>query len=108
MSVKNEKLWTVSEVIEFFQIEERFVADLEEEDVIRPIYREGQAVRLFAADELEKLRLAKILVEEMGVNLAGVEVVLRMRQNLIEMRAQFDAILEDVAERLRKTLKEDS
>ncbi len=108
MSVKNEKLWTVSEVVEFFQIEERFVLDLEEEEVIHPIHRKGQEVKLFSADELEKVRLAKILVEEMGVNVAGVDVILRMRQNLIEMRAQFDAILEDVAERLRNTIKDGS
>ena len=108
MSVKNGKFWTVSEVVEIFQIEERFVVDLEEEEVIHPIHGEGRADKLFSADELEKVRLAKILVEEMGVNVAGVDVILRMRQNLIEMRAQFDAILEDVAERLRDTIKDGS
>ena len=108
MNVKDEKLWTVSEVVEFFQIEETFVVDLEEEEVIQPIQREGQKGKLFSADELEKVRLAKILVEEMGVNVAGVDVILRMRQNLIEMRAQFDAILDDVAKRLRDTIKDGS
>ena len=108
MNVKDEKLWTISEVVEFFQIEETFVVDLEEEEVIQPIQREGQKGKLFSADELEKVRLAKILVEEMGVNVAGVDVILRMRQNLIEMRAQFDAILDDVAKRLRDTIKDGS
>ena len=106
MKFKDEKLWTVTEVVEFFQIEERFVVDLEEEEVIHPIHGEGETGKLFSADELEKVRLAKILVEEMGVNVAGVDVILRMRQNLIEMRAQFDAILEDVAGRLRETIKD--
>jgi MerR family transcriptional regulator/heat shock protein HspR len=108
MSIEDEKLWTVSEVVEFFQIEETLVVDLEEEEVIEPIQRKGQESKLFSADELEKVRLAKILVEEMGVNVAGVDVILRMRQNLIEMRAQFDSILEDVAERLRESTKDDS
>jgi MerR family transcriptional regulator/heat shock protein HspR len=108
MNVKDERLWTVTEVVEFFQIEERFVVDLEEEEVIHPVHGEGRAGKLFSADELEKVRLAKILVEEMGVNVAGVDVILRMRQNLFEMRAQFDAILEDVAERLRETIKDGS
>ena len=108
MNVKDERFWRVSEVVEFFQIEERFVVDLEEEEVIHPIYREGETDKLFSADELEKVRLAKILIEEMGVNVAGVDVILRMRQNLIEMRAQFDSILEDVAGRLRDTIKDGS
>jgi MerR family transcriptional regulator/heat shock protein HspR len=108
MNVKNEKLWTVSEVVEFFQVEETLVVDLEEEEVIQPIQRKGQTSKFFSADELEKVRLAKILVEEMGVNVAGVDVILRMRQNLIEMRAQFDSILEDVAKRLRESTKDGS
>jgi MerR family transcriptional regulator/heat shock protein HspR len=44
----------------------------------------------------------------MGVNLAGVEVVLRMRQNMVEMRRQFDAILEDLAREVQETLRRGS
>ena len=55
--------------------------------------------------DLENIRLAKILIEEMGVNLAGVEVILRLRQNMIEMRRQFDAILEDISTMFRDTMR---
>jgi MerR family transcriptional regulator/heat shock protein HspR len=41
----------------------------------------------------------------MGVNLAGVEVILRMRQNMFEMRKQFDTILEELAKNVNDTLK---
>ena len=54
---------------------------------------------------MERLRIAKILVEDMGVNIAGVEVILRMRQNMFEMRRQFDKILEDFARQIQETLK---
>ena len=47
---------------------------------------------------MEKLRIAKLLMEEMEVNLPGVEIILRMRHDMIAMRAQFDAILDDLAE----------
>ena len=43
-------------------------------------------------------------MEEMDVNLPGVEVILRMRQNMIDMRRQFDDILEDLARELRKRI----
>ena len=56
--------------------------------------------------ELEKLRLAKLLIDDMGVNLPGVEIILRMRQSIYAMRRQFDDILEDLAGRLRETLEE--
>ena len=66
-----------------------------DEDIVCPTCREGASSQLFSAGELEKLRLAKILVEEMDVNLPGVEVILRIRQNMIDMRRQFDDILEE-------------
>lgn len=103
-----KEYWTVTEVVELFQVEESFLADLEEEEVICPICRDEPLNKLFTPSDMEKLRLAKTLVEDMGVNLAGVEVILRMRQNMVEMRRQFDAILEDLAQHLRKTFQEDS
>lgn len=100
-----KELWTVTEVLEFYQIEETFLRHLEEEEIVCPICNEGLSTRLFHTHELEKLRVAKILMEDMDVNLSGVEVILQMRKNMIEIRRQFDAILEDLARQLQKTLK---
>ena len=55
--------------------------------------------------ELERLRVAKILFHEMGVNMPGVDVILRMRQNMLEMRRQFDDILEDLVRDLKERMK---
>ena len=98
-----KEFWTVTEVVEYFEIDEGFLADLEGEEIICPIRREDPSVRIFSITEMEKLRVAKILVEEMDVNLAGVEIILRMRQNMIDMRNQFDAILEDVGRQVQET-----
>ncbi len=99
-----KELWSVTEVLEFFQVEEGLLSDLEEEEIICPACNEGLPTRLFHIHELEKLRIAKILMEEMDVNLSGVEVILRMRQNMIDMRKQFDAILEDLASQLNEIM----
>jgi MerR family transcriptional regulator/heat shock protein HspR len=90
--------------LEFFQVEEGLLKDLEEEEIICPTCDQGLPTRLFDSRELEKLRIAKILMEEMDVNLSGVEVILQMRHNMIEMRRQFDAILEDLAKQLNETI----
>ena len=100
-----KEFWTVTEVVEIFQVDERFIEDLEEEDVVCPICRKDTPTKLFSARDLENLRLAKILVEDMGLNLAGVEVVLQMRRSMIEMRRQFDAILEDLAKEFQESFK---
>ena len=98
-----KEFWTVTEVVEIFQIDESFIADLEEEEVINPVYRKETHTKLFPYEALEKMRIAKILVEDMGVNLAGVEIILRMRENMIGMRRQFDNILEELAQQIRET-----
>ena len=103
-----KEFWTKTEVVEVFQIEERFLVELEEEEIICPLCRDDPSERLFTPTEMEKLHLVKILVEDMGVNLAGVEVILRMRQNMIDMRNQFDSILEDLGTRFSKAFERDS
>ena len=96
-----KEFWTIEEVVEIFEVDEGFLRELEEEDVLCPVCQDAISARVFGASELEKIRLAKILVEEMGVNAAGVEIILRMRQMMFEMREQFDDILEDLALQLR-------
>ena len=100
-----KEFWTVTEVVEIFQIDERFIAELEEEEIINPVYREKPPAKLFPCDELEKMRIAKNLMEDMGVNLAGVEIILRMRENMIGMRKQFDIILEELAQQIQETFR---
>ena len=102
-----KEFWTITEVVELLEVDERFLADLEDEEIICPICEGDKQAKLFPPNELEKLRLAMILMEDMGVNLAGVEVILRMRHHMAEMRKQFDAILEDFAGELQEALKGD-
>jgi len=98
--------WTVKEIVEIFEVDERFLQELEEEDILCPVCRAKPSSKVFSTSELEKIRLAKILVEEMDVNVAGVEIILRMRQMMFEMRKQFDDILEDLARQVRERMKE--
>ncbi len=93
------------EVVDFFQVNEDFLDELEKEDIVCPSCRDGLPEKSFSAGDMENVRLAKILMDEMEVNLAGVEVILQMRKSMIAMRKQFDAILEDLAREMEKNLK---
>lgn len=101
-----KEIWTSAEVIEIFEVDESFLSDLEAEEIVCPVLQGDPPRKAFPSIEMEKLRLAKILVEEMGVNLEGVDVILRMRQCMVEMREQFDAILEDLARQMEKALRD--
>lgn len=100
-----KEYWTLSEVTEIFQMDEGTISYLEEEEIVCPECFTEQPLKRFSAIELEKLRLIKVLMEDMDVNLPGVEVILRMRENMIQMRRQFDAILEDLAGQVKESLK---
>ena len=99
------EFWKITEVIERFEINTNFIDELEEEEIICPTCREDSEEKLLSSGDLEKLRLARILFEEMDVNMPGIEVILQMRQNMLDMRKQFDDILEDLASRLQDKLK---
>jgi MerR family transcriptional regulator, heat shock protein HspR len=99
-----KEYWSLTEVTEIFQVNGGFITQLVEEDIVCPVCREGSSTRLFSVSDLEKLRIAKVLMEEMDVNLAGVEVILQMRQSMIAMRHQFDEILEEMVRHLKRHL----
>jgi len=100
-----KEFWTITEVVELFQMDEGLLSNLEEEEIICPTCREDPSTKLFSPSEMEKLRLAKILHDDMGVNLPGIEVILRMRQSMLDMRKQFDLILEDLAQNIQESFK---
>jgi MerR family transcriptional regulator/heat shock protein HspR len=100
-----KEFWKITEVVEWFQIDRGFLDDLEEEEIICPSCRDDSEEKLFSSGDLEKLRLARLLFEEMDVNMPGIEVILQMRQNMLDMRKQFDDILEDLASRLQGKFK---
>jgi MerR family transcriptional regulator/heat shock protein HspR len=56
-------------------------------------------------EDAERLRVGAMLVRDMEVNLAGVEIILHMREELVAMQRQFHEILETVAEEVRKRLE---
>jgi MerR family transcriptional regulator, heat shock protein HspR len=101
----SKKYWTITEITRIFQVDEHFISQLENEQIICSAYTDKSSGRLFSDDELEKLRLAKILIQEMDVNLPGVDIILNMRQSMFDMRKQFDDILKDMAGQMQSLMK---
>lgn len=64
----------------------------EREGLIRPARTEGNT-RLYGPDTLERLELILTLTRDLGVNLAGVEVILNMKERMEAMRGEVDEIL---------------
>ena len=55
-----------------------------------------------SGEDVEKARLAMLLMNELEVNLAGAEVIVHMREEMLAMRRQFGKILETLIEEIRR------
>lgn len=93
----------VSEVCLRLNVDDAFLRSLQDEGLIE-VKHSTDDEALISAPDAERLRVTVVLMREMDVNLAGVEVVLRMREQLMGMHRQFDAILHDLVDELRKRM----
>ena len=58
--------------------------------------RSGGNIRLYSRADVERLRQVQRLVNDLGVNLAGVEVILRMNEKLQAMEQEMEAMRREV------------
>jgi MerR family transcriptional regulator, heat shock protein HspR len=72
----------------------------EQKGLVRPKRTAGNT-RLYSDLDLERLRLIQRLTTELGLNLAGVEHVLRLEDQLKKMQARFDRLERQMHERMR-------
>ena len=94
----------VREVCVQLSLDDATVRELVEEGLVeirRPTSGSDEVVSLADA---ERLRVISVLMREMDVNLAGVEVILHMREEVLSLRRQFDEVLQTLVEELKKEL----
>ena len=89
------KYMRISAVAERFEIHPQTLRLYEREGLIRPARSSGNT-RLYDDETLRRLEIVLTLTRELGVNLAGVEVILNMREQMDRMRNEMDRVLENV------------
>ena len=90
----------ITEVIKICGVDEKFVADLERERIVQPVIRRN--LKVYAPEQVDRVRVARLLIEEMGVNMEGAEVALHMREQMIAMQRQFNELLRLLGRQLKK------
>ena len=86
---RSKAAYMISAVAEQYQIHPQTLRLYEREGLLRPSRSEGNT-RLYTDDDLERLEVILKLTRELGVNLAGVEIILNMREKMEAMQRQFD------------------
>lgn len=100
-----EAVYVISIAAELAGMHPQTLRGYERRGLIEPERTEGNT-RRYSQRDVERLRLIQHLTQEQGLNLAGVEMVLRLRDQLAEARARI-AELEQRVEALTRRLKED-
>ncbi|GIV95346.1 MAG: hypothetical protein KatS3mg057_0003 [Herpetosiphonaceae bacterium] len=84
-----EPIYTIHMAAEIIGLHEQSLRMYERRGLIKPRRSRGN-IRLFTSEDLEKLKLIRRLIDDLGVNLAGVEVILRMREQILEMQRRLE------------------
>jgi MerR family transcriptional regulator, heat shock protein HspR len=90
----------ITEVVKVCKVDKDFIQQLERESVIRPVVQRRR--KLYSPDQVDRIRIANLLIQEMGVNLEGAEVVLNMREQMIAMQRQFNEILRLIGDEIKR------
>ena len=92
MKNKNKAAYMISAVAEQYAIHPQTLRLYEREGLLTPSRSEGNT-RLYTEDDLDRLEIILKLTRELGVNLAGVEIILNMREKMEAMQRQMQGFV---------------
>ena len=87
----NEPKYVISIAARILGCEVHTLRYYEKLGAVKPYRSEGN-IRYYSEAEIERLRHIKVLMEDMGINMAGVEVILRLSQRIVEMQHRITSI----------------
>src|ERR1700710_614645 len=86
------KTYTISAVATKYDLHPQTLRLYEREGLLKPSRSDGNT-RLYTEDDVERLEVILKLTRDLGVNLAGVEIILNMREKMAEMQRQIEAFV---------------
>ena len=92
---KGKAAYMISAVAETYGIHPQTLRLYEREGLLKPSRSDGNT-RLYTQEDIERLELILNLTRDLGVNLAGVEVVLNMRRRMEDMQREMHDFIEYV------------
>ena len=89
MRAKSKAAYMISSVAEQYSVHPQTLRLYEREGLLKPSRSDGNT-RLYTEEDLERLEVILHLTRDLGVNLAGVEIILNMRERMEEMQRQIE------------------
>jgi len=89
---KSKAAFMISAVAEQYGVHPQTLRLYEREGLLKPSRSDGNT-RLYTSEDVERLEVILHLTRDLGVNLAGVEIILNMREKMGEMQAQIQEFI---------------
>jgi MerR family transcriptional regulator, heat shock protein HspR len=89
---KSKAAYMISAVAEQYEIHPQTLRLYEREGLLKPSRSDGNT-RLYTPEDLERLEVILHLTRDLGVNLAGVEIILNMREKMTQMHQQIQEFI---------------
>jgi MerR family transcriptional regulator, heat shock protein HspR len=95
MTDKGKPLYMIGVVADMLKLHPQTLRMYEKKGLIRPSRTVGKT-RMYSAEDVEDIARLVRLTRDLGVNLAGVEIILKMRRRMFEMQREIEQLLEYV------------
>ncbi len=96
---KGKAAYMISAIAEQYQIHPQTLRLYEREGLLKPSRSEGNT-RLYTQEDIERLEVILKLTRDFGVNLAGVEIILNMRERMAAIEHQIEEFVSTLNEQL--------
>ena len=103
MNSRKKAGYMISSVADLYQVHPQTLRLYERQGLLKPSRSDGNT-RLYTDEDLRKLETILTLTRELGVNLAGVEVILHMREKMEQMQVQVDEMFAFVRSQASSTM----
>ncbi len=92
----DEPVYMISIVAKILDIHPQTLRQYERENLIAPSRSDGR-IRLYSQRDIEKIKMILRLTREVGVNLAGVDVVIRLKDKMEAMEQEMMELRSEIA-----------
>ncbi|MFY9554688.1 MAG: helix-turn-helix transcriptional regulator [Blastocatellia bacterium] len=100
---RTAKKYTISVVAEEYDVHPQTLRLYEREGLIKPS-RSAKGTRYYTEEDIQRLELILNLTRDLGVNLAGVEIILNMREKMNRMQREFENFLQYIRENISQEM----
>ena len=92
MTDRGKPLYMIGVVAQMLNVHPQTLRFYEKKGLVRPSRTVGRT-RMYSAEDVEELSRLLRLTRDLGVNLAGIEIILKMRRRMLEMQKQIEDLL---------------